>query len=89
MNSECAALAEETDSQEARSHGDARRGRSIGRRAKHADSRDVRERKYKPHRLTISGLYLRSLTSRQAAFGGQSNGPQLFAIFVVVTFFVV
>jgi len=56
MNSECAALAEDTDSQEARSHGDARRGRS---------------------------------TSRQAAFGGQSNGPQLFAVFVVVTFFVV
>ena len=65
MNLECAALAEDTDSQEARSHGDARRGRSIGRRAKHA------------------------LTSRQAAFGGQSNGPQLFAVFVVVTFFVV
>jgi len=26
---------------------------------------------------------LRSLTSRQAAFGGQSNGPQFVAIFVI------
>ena len=62
---------------EKRRDGDARRrGRSLGRRAKHDDSREVREREYKPPQKVGCGLYSRSRTSRQAAFGGQSNGRQ-------------
>jgi hypothetical protein len=31
----------------------------------------------------MSGLYLRSLSSRQAAFGGPIERPTLFVIFVI------
>jgi hypothetical protein len=54
----------------------------MGRRAPHADSRDVREHKYKPPIDRECGLYLRSLTSWQAVFGGPSN-DLFFVIFVV------
>ena len=36
-----------------------------------------------------SGLYLRPRTSRQAAFGGQSNGRSSFACLVILVHFVV
>src|SRR6188474_3837658 len=48
-------------------------GRSIGWRATHADSCDVREPQYKPPKRH-QRLYWGSRTSQQAAFGGQSNG---------------
>ena len=70
-------MTKETVSQEERSNGDERSiGRFDGRRAKHADSRDVRRRRYQP--LTAPVRFVSaSLTSRQAAFGGPSNGLAL------------
>src|SRR5688500_10987695 len=60
-----------------RRHGATEDERSVGlfngRRATHADRRDVRARKCKPPMASWSGLHLWALTSRQAAFGGPSN----------------
>jgi len=54
-------------------------GRSIGRRAQRADSRDTRGGRYKPPGVG-SGLYLPTLASRQAACGGQSTGPPFVSV---------
>ena len=82
-------MTKETVLQEKRRNGErTEEGRSIGRRAQRADSRDVRERKYKPLIDGQCGLYLRSRTSRQAALGGPIE-RQTFGPFVIFAFFVV
>jgi hypothetical protein len=59
----------------------------MGRRAKHADRRDARERKYKPPIAPERFVFAFSYIAAGPPLGGPSNGLATFAFFVVFVSF--